>query len=82
MACYVYSVAAALTPCQKEYQDRLRSWLLPGPYIPQCTYDGKYEPVQCQGSYYYCVNEYGVELVDSRVDTIEGRPNCRDGGTK
>lgn len=75
-------LAAALTPCQREYQDRLRSWLLPGPYIPQCTYEGKYEPVQCQGFYCYCVNEHGVELVDSRVDITEGQPKCGAGGKK
>ncbi|KAJ7381089.1 hypothetical protein OS493_004687 [Desmophyllum pertusum] len=74
------SAAVSLTPCQKEYQERLSSWLLPGPYIPQCTYKGTYEPIQCQGFYCYCVNEHGVELVDSRVDITEGQPKCSAAG--
>lgn len=72
--------ASVLTQCQKEYQKILRSWILPGPYIPQCTHEGKYEPMQCQGLYCYCVNEHGVELVGTRMDITEGKPKCRAGG--
>lgn len=78
----VHFAAAALTLCQKEYQERLRSWLLPGPYVPRCALDGKYDPMQCQGFYCYCVNEHGVELVESRVDIAEGQPKCKVGGKK
>lgn len=73
------SSAASLTSCQMEYQERLRNWLLPGPYIPQCSHQGQYEPMQCYESYCFCVNEHGVELVGSRVDKTEGKPNCNDG---
>ena len=76
----LHFAAASLTPCQKEYQERIRSWLLPGPYIPQCTHQGMYEPMQCDESYCYCVNEHGVELVGSRMDIIEGQPKCTTGG--
>ncbi|XP_068710293.1 uncharacterized protein [Montipora foliosa] len=74
------SNASKLTQCQREYQEILRSWIIPGPYIPQCTDDGRYEPIQCQGQYCYCVNEHGVELVRTRVHTTEGRPKCRNRG--
>lgn len=63
-----------------EQQEILRSWILPGPYIPECADDGRYNPMQCQGQYCYCVNEYGVELVESRVHITEGKPHCYDGG--
>lgn len=63
-----------------EQQEILRSWILPGPYIPECADDGRYNPIQCQGQYCYCVNEYGVELVESRVHITEGKPHCYDGG--
>ena len=76
----LHFVAASLTSCQMEYQERLRNWLLPGPYIPQCSHQGQYEPMQCYESYCFCVNEHGVELVGSRVDKTEGKPNCNDGG--
>lgn len=76
----LHFVAASPTSCQTEYQERLRSWLLPGPYIPQCSHQGQYEPMQCYESYCFCVNEHGVELVGSRVDKTEGKPNCNDGG--
>ena len=77
---FLHSTASPLTQCQKEYQEILRSWILPGPYIPQCTHDGRYERVQCQGRYCYCVNENGVEYAGTRVDVTEGRPKCHTGG--
>ncbi|PFX15746.1 Equistatin [Stylophora pistillata] len=75
------SSAASPTPCQEEYQERLRSWLLPGPHIPQCSHQGLYEPMQCYQSYCFCVNEHGVELVGSRIDITEGKPKCSNGGS-
>lgn len=77
---FLHSTASPLTQCQKEYQEILRSWILPGPYIPQCTHDGRYEQVQCQRHYCYCVNENGVEYAGTRVDITEGRPKCHTGG--
>ena len=73
-------IASPLTQCEMEQQEILRSWIVPGPYIPQCADDGRYNPIQCQGQYCYCVNGYGVELVESRVYITEGRPHCYDGG--
>jgi len=75
-----HSRASPLTQCEMEQQEILRSWIVPGPYIPECVDDGRYNPIQCQGQYCYCVNEYGVELVESRVHITEGKPHCYDEG--
>lgn len=43
-------------------------------YVPQCTEDGQYEEIQCQGSECWCVNSNGLEVMDSR--STGSRPRC------
>uniref|UniRef100_A0A672JXK5 Thyroglobulin type-1 domain-containing protein n=1 Tax=Sinocyclocheilus grahami TaxID=75366 RepID=A0A672JXK5_SINGR len=37
------------------------------PYVPQCTEDGQYQEVQCQGSECWCVDSRGLEIIGSRI---------------
>lgn len=34
-----------------------------GQYRPKCTLDGQYEPIQCQGSECWCVDQMGNEIL-------------------
>ncbi|XP_051574507.1 thyroglobulin-like [Myxocyprinus asiaticus] len=43
-------------------------------YMPQCTEDGRYEEVQCQGSECWCVDSRGLEIMGSRSTGL--RPRC------
>lgn len=43
-------------------------------YVPQCTEDGQYQEIQCQGSECWCVDSNGLEVMDSR--SIGSRPRC------
>uniref|UniRef100_A0A8C1WGC4 Thyroglobulin n=1 Tax=Cyprinus carpio TaxID=7962 RepID=A0A8C1WGC4_CYPCA len=43
-------------------------------YVPQCTEDGRYQEVQCQGSECWCVDSRGLEITGSR--TTGSRPRC------
>nr|XP_055066345.1 thyroglobulin isoform X1 [Misgurnus anguillicaudatus] len=36
------------------------------PYVPQCTKEGRYQEVQCQGSECWCVDSRGMEIMGSR----------------
>ena len=63
--------------CQKE-RARSLGWtgiIVAGLYIPECKLDGRYEPVQCHpvSGYCWCVDEYGQELLNTRV---RGKPEC------
>uniref|UniRef100_A0A673G072 Thyroglobulin n=1 Tax=Sinocyclocheilus rhinocerous TaxID=307959 RepID=A0A673G072_9TELE len=44
------------------------------PYVPQCTEDGRYQEVQCQGSECWCVDSRGLEITGSRI--TGSRPRC------
>lgn len=44
------------------------------PYIPQCTENGLYQEVQCQGTECWCVDSRGLEIPGSR--TTGSRPKC------
>jgi len=46
---------------------------LPGRYLASCDNDGNYEKVQCHLSTCWCVDQFGQEMPNSRVN---GRPNC------
>ncbi|XP_078692876.1 uncharacterized protein LOC144922725 [Branchiostoma floridae x Branchiostoma belcheri] len=65
------------TKCQEEREDANSRGLLAGVYVPQCTGDGLYSPVQCHGStgQCWCVNDAGEEIMGTRVDAGES-PNC------
>ncbi|XP_039536126.1 thyroglobulin [Pimephales promelas] len=43
-------------------------------YIPQCTENGLFQEVQCQGRECWCVDSRGLEITGSR--TTESRPRC------
>ncbi|XP_017568638.2 thyroglobulin [Pygocentrus nattereri] len=43
-------------------------------YVPQCTEDGQYQAVQCQGSECWCVDSQGLEIAGSRSTGY--RPRC------
>ncbi|XP_022529282.2 thyroglobulin [Astyanax mexicanus] len=43
-------------------------------YLPQCTEDGQYQAVQCQGSECWCADSQGQEVMGSR--SIGYRPRC------
>ncbi|XP_019645571.1 PREDICTED: uncharacterized protein LOC109486261 isoform X2 [Branchiostoma belcheri] len=71
-----------LTECQRENLEAVESDLY-GIYIPQCTEDGRYLPLQCDPSsgYCWCVDQYGLEIEGTNL----GRgmlPNCEDYGAE
>lgn len=43
-------------------------------YVPQCTEDGQYQEIQCQGSECWCVDSNGLEIMGSR--STGSRPRC------
>ena len=51
-----------------------------GCYIPQCTEDCTWEPMQCWGStgYCWCVDENGVEIEGTSTPSWEGFPDCEE----
>lgn len=62
-------------PCHAELSRRSD---VTGSYVPQCTDDGKFTPVQCHGStgYCWCVSVYGVEVEGTRKGPGEGPIDC------
>ena len=64
------------TPCQKEYAEKSRNWLLKGRYLPRCKTDGSYSRKQCHKSYCFCVNKDGVEIYGSRKNVSDGDLMC------
>ncbi|CAH1274403.1 OLFM3 [Branchiostoma lanceolatum] len=69
--------ASPQTKCQEEREDANSRGLLAGVYVPQCTEEGLYNPIQCHGStgQCWCVNEAGEEIMGTRVKAGES-PNC------
>ena len=63
--------------CQEAYLSALRRYL-PGRFLPRCTSDGKFEPVQLFGPDAYCVNAEGNEIPGTRV-IRPFKPNCFSG---
>ena len=51
-----------------------------GCYIPQCTSDCNWEPMQCWGStgYCWCVDESGIEIEGTSTPSWEGYPDCEE----
>ena len=45
-------------------------------FIPWCRADGSYSPVQCYGSYCYCVDRTGQEISNTRTYIETGIPKC------
>ena len=52
----------------------------PGCYIPQCTLDCNWEPMQCWSStgYCWCVDENGVEISGTSTPSWQGFPDCEE----
>ncbi|XP_048580501.1 thyroglobulin isoform X2 [Nematostella vectensis] len=48
--------------------------------LPWCTSDGHFNPMQCHGSFCYCVYDDGVEVPDTRISVAVGRPTCSKSG--
>lgn len=48
---------------------------LVGNYVPQCTSEGFYKPIQCHGGsgMCWCVDKNGVEFINTRR---RGKPDC------
>ena len=51
-----------------------------GCYIPQCTENCIWEPMQCWGStgYCWCVDENGLEISGTSTPSWQGYPECED----
>jgi hypothetical protein len=51
-----------------------------GCYIPQCTSDCNWEPMQCWGStgYCWCVDEDGLEIENTSTPSWQGFPDCEE----
>ena len=64
-----------LSDCQQEYQESEILNFALGQFVPRCSKDGGYEPVQCLGSECYCVNENGDEIHNTRT-RLPNKPNC------
>ena len=59
---HVLSVGKPQTPCQEQYQKAYYTAPSGDRYIPHCTPDGKYFPVQCDASVCFCVDQQGTEI--------------------
>ena len=51
-----------------------------GCFIPQCTENCEWEPMQCWGSigYCWCVDENGIEIEGTSQPSWEGLPDCQE----
>jgi len=49
-------------------------------FIPQCTEDCEWEPMQCSGStgYCWCVDENGIEIEGTSQPSWDGFPDCEE----
>ena len=76
--CFLFNqTGPGLTLCQNVYQD---NWRQGKNWVPRCTKDGKFEPVQCHSGVCFCVDNYGVERRGSHTwALINGRPRCNEG---
>lgn len=68
-----------LSECQRRYQHAISRYT-PHAKIPQCKPDGSFEPLQCDMSYCYCVDQNGDERPDTRLNVRYGRPDCDEAG--
>lgn len=50
----------------------------PGRFIPRCTRDGQFDPIQLSGPDAYCVDREGNEIQGTRVSR-PFRPDCSSG---
>ena len=71
--CFKFSTK--LSPCRKRLLNLLKS-AHPVRHLPWCRVDGSYNPMQCYGSYCYCVYENGNEQPGTKISVVVGRPVC------
>ena len=62
------------TPCQRDYEKAFSVAVYDG-YIPHCTPDGKYFPVQCSASECFCVDQQGIEIKNT-TKLLPEFPSC------
>ncbi|KAI6228908.1 Thyroglobulin type-1 and Proteinase inhibitor I2 domain containing protein [Aphelenchoides fujianensis] len=70
--------AAEQSECQKQREQR-GSARIHGGFVPECTADGKFRPLQCEpdGRSCFCVSTDGIEIPNSRATVPEQpKPNC------
>ncbi|XP_071504944.1 uncharacterized protein [Diadema antillarum] len=66
----------AIKPCPVLLEEVKADGILIGEFVPECTEEGKYAPIQCHGStgYCWCVDiETGIEIEGT---SSRGRPIC------
>ncbi|KAJ7356065.1 hypothetical protein OS493_026988 [Desmophyllum pertusum] len=65
-----------MTTCQREYLDATSGRALLGRFVPTCSADGSYAPMQCHGStgFCWCVTKDGQEIAETK---IRGHPKCK-----
>ncbi|XP_020616993.1 nidogen-2-like [Orbicella faveolata] len=65
------------TECEKERKKAQQQHRI-GNYIPQCTADGSFVPVQCNGStgYCWCVDQDGNVFPGTMTPPGHGKPPC------
>lgn len=64
----------SLTVCQKQRKQALRRYNQ-GAFIPRCSRDGSFAPVQCRKSYCYCVTKEGQKIPGSKTK-LPLKPYC------
>lgn len=64
------------TDCERQRQSEGQR-LVEGAFIPECTEDGQFRPLQCEpsGGECFCVDERGIELKYSRTAGGQ-KPDC------
>lgn len=65
------------TKCEKEREEAILEDGI-GRYIPQCTADGAFKPMQCNAStgYCWCVDEDGNVIPGTMTPPGQGPPAC------
>lgn len=74
---FLFSAARPPTKCEKERAEAIQEDGI-GRYIPQCTPDGAFKPMQCHGStgYCWCVDKDGNEIPGTMTPPGEELPTC------
>lgn len=82
-----YATAAPLPPshydilkteCQRQREAGSTNSLIKGGFVPQCTENGDFKPLQCEpnGLVCFCVNSEGIEIKNSRCLPGQEKPDC------
>ncbi|XP_033102480.1 papilin-like isoform X3 [Anneissia japonica] len=72
----VASTTASATKCLQQRRGAARKGIFGG-YIPKCTEDGEFEPIQCDSDVTcWCVDVHGDEIPNSRTENSGELPDC------